>query len=141
MLQATQVDHLAGLNLFAECSKRELRHLARLTHLELLEPDAVLFAAGRPSREAFVIVAGHAVVRRRGRKVAELGPGDIVGELGLLLHRDHVATATATTSLEVLVLPQGALRQAIDDVPGLGWKLVQTVAERMRANATANLPS
>ncbi|HEY5662704.1 MAG TPA: cyclic nucleotide-binding domain-containing protein [Ilumatobacter sp.] len=129
--RAAQVDHLARLPLFAGCSKRDLRHLARSTRIDLLEPDAALFSAGQPSREAYVIVAGRAVVRRNGRKVAELGSGDFVGELGLLLHRDHAATVTAVTSLEVLALPQQALREAIDEVPGLGWKLLQTVADRL----------
>lgn len=86
-----------------------------------------------------MIVAGHALVRRNGRKVAELGPGDIVGELGLLLHRDHIATATASTPLEVLVLPQRALRDAVDEIPGLGWKLLQTFADRIAANSTGRL--
>ena len=86
-----------------------------------------------------MIVAGHAVVRRNGRKVAERGPGDILGELGLLLHRDHVATVSATTPLEVLVLPQRALREAVEEIPGLGWKLLQTVAERMSEDATGRL--
>jgi len=139
LARATQVDHLAGVSLFAGCSKRELRHLARSTRLELHEPDDVLIAAGQPSREVFVIVAGHAVVRRNGRKVAERGPGDILGELGLLLHRDHVATVSATTPLEVLVLPQRALREAVEEIPGLGWKLLQTVAERMSEDATGRL--
>lgn len=139
LARATQVDHLAGLALFSGCSKRDLRHLARSTRLELHEPGDVLFAAGQPSREAFVIVAGHAVVRRNRRKVAELGPGDIVGELGLLLHRDHIATATASTPLEVLVLPQRALREAVDELPGLGWKLLQTFADRIAANSTGRL--
>lgn len=83
-----------------------------------------------------MIVAGHAVVHRDGRKIAERGPGDILGELGLLLHRDHVATVTATSPLEVLVLPQLALRQAVDEIPGLGWKLLQTVAERLSESST-----
>ena len=81
------------------------------------------------------------MVRRNGRKIAERGPGDIVGELGLLLPRDHIATVTATTPLEVLVLPQRALREAVDEVPGLGWKLLQTVADRMAQDATGQLPS
>ena len=73
-------------------------------------------------------------MRRRGRKIAELGQGEFVGELGLLLHRDHSATATAKTSAEVLVLPQMALREAVDEIPGLGWKLLQTFADRVASN-------
>ena len=83
-----------------------------------------------------MIVAGHAIVRRNGRKIAERGSGDILGELGLLLRRDHVTTVTAATPLEVLVLPQHALRQAVDEIPGLGWKLLQTVAERLSDSST-----
>ncbi len=131
---AAQVEHLAALPLFADCSKRELRHLARSTRLELLEPDDVLFAEGQASREAYVVVAGSVVVRRRGRKVATLERGDFVGELGLLLHRDHIATVTAATPVEVLVLPQEALREAVDEVPGLGWKLLRTFADRLAEN-------
>jgi CRP-like cAMP-binding protein len=134
LARSSQVDHLARLPLFANCSKRDLRHLAAATRLEQLEVDQVLFSEGQPSREAYVIVAGHAVVRRNGRRVAELGPGEFVGELGLLLHRDHRATVIATTPLELLVLPQEGLRVAIDEVPGLGWKLLQTFADRILEN-------
>jgi CRP-like cAMP-binding protein len=134
MAVTSQIDHLAALPLFAGCSKRELKHLAQSTRHELLEPDQVLCSAGQPSREAYVIVAGRAVVTRNCRKLAELGPGDFVGELGLLLHRDHLATVTSITPMELLVLPQQALQIAIDEVPGLGWKLLQTVADRLSEN-------
>ena len=134
LARATEVAHLAELPLFANCSKKDLRHLAQATRLQLIEPDQVLFEAGRPSREAYIVVAGTIVVRRNGRKIAELGSGEFVGELGLLLHRDHSATATAATSAEVLVLPQAALRAAVDELPGLGWKLLQTFADRVSAN-------
>lgn len=135
LARATEAAHLAELPLFANCSKKDLRHLAASTRLQLIEPDQVLFKQGRPSREAYVIVAGRVLVRRNGRKVAELGAGEFVGELGLLLRRDHLATATAVTSVEVLVLPQAALREAVEEIPGLGWKLLRTFADRVAANA------
>ena len=75
-------------------------------------------------------------MRRNGRKIAEVDAGEFVGELGLLLDRAHSATATAATSVEVLVLSQAALREAVNEVPGLGWKLLQTVAHRMAENTT-----
>lgn len=129
-----EVAHLAELPLFGSCSKKDLRHLARSTRLELLEPDQVLFEEGRPSREAFIVVAGSIVVRRKGRKIAELGQGEFVGEFGLLLRRDHSATATAATPAEVLVLPQVALREAVEELPGLGWKLLRTFADHVASD-------
>ncbi len=136
LAQATVIAHLAELPLFANCSKKDLRHLAAVTRLQLIEPDQVLFEEGQPTREAYIVVAGRIIVRRKGRKVAELGPGEFVGELSLLLQRDHSATATAATSAEVLVLPQVGLREAIHEVPGLGWKLLQSFAARVAANTT-----
>lgn len=136
LARAAKVDHLAALPLFAHCSKRELRHLADATRLELFEPDDVVLREGESSREAYIVVAGRAVVRRKGRRIAELGPGEFVGELGLILHREHNATVTADTGLELLVLTQDALREAVERVPGLGWKLIQTVGARLATGAT-----
>ena len=48
----------------------------------------------------------------------------------------NASTATATTAIEVLVLSQQGLREAVDEVPGLGWKLLQTVAERLSDSST-----
>jgi CRP-like cAMP-binding protein len=128
-----RIDHLAAVPLFADCSKRQLRHLAASTQLRQLEVDQELVAEGESSRQAYVIVAGRAVARRGGRDLAELGPGAFVGELGLLLGQGHNATVVTTTPMEVLVLDQATLRDAIDDVPGLGWALVRTLATRFGA--------
>ena len=134
MAKQTQIDHLASVALFAQCSKKELRHIAANTRLELLEPGQKLITEGDPSSEAFVLIAGQAVVRRNGRKVAALSPGDVIGELGLLIGRERVSTVIATTPIEVLVLERASLREVVDDIPGLAWKLLETVAERMADN-------
>jgi CRP-like cAMP-binding protein len=129
-----QVAHLAALPLFSECTTKELRHLAASSRVDQLEPDQPLLSEGMPSQEAYVIVAGSARVVMHGEVIRELGPGDFVGELGLLLGRPHAANVLAITPLEVLVLPQAALRQAVEELPGLGWKLLQTVAMRLAAD-------
>lgn len=133
MQQQEVVDHLAALPLFADCSKRELRHLAGLTRDHLLDVGEHVFEQGAPSDAAYVIVAGHVEIRRDGRSIAELGPGDVVGELGLLLRRTHSSTVTALTPVEIVALPQAALREAVEEVPGLAWSLLQTVAGRLSA--------
>ena len=44
----------------------------------------MLIREGERGREFFVIVSGEVEVRRKGRKVATLGPGSFVGEIALL---------------------------------------------------------
>jgi CRP-like cAMP-binding protein len=64
-----------------------------------------LMHQGRLGREAFVIVSGTATVTRDDQLLADVGPGDVVGE-ATLLAGDHYrnATVTATSPLSALVL-------------------------------------
>lgn len=87
---------------------------------------------GSIGREAFIIVGGSAEVRRNGRKVATLGPGDCVGELALLDHGPRTATVTATTSLDVLVLGAREFAAILDEVPPIAHKLLRALAGRIR---------
>ncbi len=129
-------DHLAALPLFAACSKRELRHLAGVTQQHQLDAGQRVLEQGQPANAAYLIVAGRVEVRRDGELIAELGPGEVVGELGVLLRREHSASVTATTPVEVVALQQAALKEAVEEVPGLAWRLLQEVATRLSADVT-----
>ena len=43
------------------------------------------FVEGAPSANLYVILSGSAIVRKNGRRIARLGPGDVVGELSVIL--------------------------------------------------------
>lgn len=130
MARSERADHLAAVPLFAGCSKRQLRHVAAATRHHQFEAEQVLVDEGARSLEAYLIVAGRAVVRRGGDEIAEIGPGSFVGEVGLMLGRAHAATVVTTTPVEVLAVDQRSLRAAIEEVPELGWALVQSIAAR-----------
>ncbi|MEM9200130.1 MAG: cyclic nucleotide-binding domain-containing protein [Actinomycetota bacterium] len=128
---AETVDILSRLSLFEGAAKRHLREIARHARLEQFEADQDLTVEGHASPSALVIVAGRAVVRRNGRKVADVGPGDIVGELGLLADQPRNATVRTTGPLECLVLDRSGLKAAVLEHPALGWHLLGTVADRL----------
>jgi CRP/FNR family cyclic AMP-dependent transcriptional regulator len=130
MSRQQQIAQLQRVPLFERCSKRDLSRLVAKTRFEQVDAGHVLFTAGSPSRNLYLLVAGSATVERDGRRVATLGPGDVVGELGVILDRPRNATVAAETPIEWLVLDRAALRAAIDEIPGLGWKLLQAVASR-----------
>ncbi len=131
MNQDERVRLLSASALFRGCSKRQLRSLAKLTRVVQVEPGEALVTAGAPSTEAYLITAGSAQVKARNGRAATLGPGDVVGELGLLLDRPRSATVRAATPLEVLALSRSDLKVAVEASPELGWSLLQTVAERL----------
>jgi CRP-like cAMP-binding protein len=92
----------------------------------------VLVEQGKIGRECFVIVEGSATVKRNGRKVATLGPGDYFGELSLLDKGERTATVTADTKMTVLVLGPREFTSLLDEVPGLAHKLLASLAGRIR---------
>ena len=131
MQQRQRVAQLSKVPLFANCSKRELARLLSRVRTESVEAGQTLFVEGAPSTNLYLIVTGSAVVRKNGRRVARLGPGEVVGELSVILGTPRTATVEAETPIEWLVLDRASLRKAFDEVPGLGWNVLQSVAARL----------
>ncbi|MCB1038982.1 MAG: cyclic nucleotide-binding domain-containing protein [Acidimicrobiales bacterium] len=126
------LEHLAEIPLFSALSKRDLGRIAKASNEITVDAGHVLVDQGDAGREAFVIVDGTASVRRNGRRVGELGPGDSIGELALLDHGPRTATVTAETPLTALVLSAREFAGVIEEVPGLAQKLLGQLAARVR---------
>ena len=131
MQQRQRVAELSKVPLFANCSKRDLARLLSRVRTETVDAGHTLFVEGAPSANLYVILSGSAIVRKNGRRIARVGPGDVVGELSVILGTPRTATVEADTPIEWLVLDRESLREAIDEVPGLGWKVLQSVAARL----------
>jgi len=131
MQQRQRVAQLSNVPLFANCSKRELGRLLARTRSEMVEAGHTLFVEGAPSGNLYVILNGSAAVRKNGRRIATVGPGDVVGELSVILGGPRTATVQAETPIEWLVLDRASLRQAISEVPGLAWNILTSVAARL----------
>jgi CRP-like cAMP-binding protein len=71
-------------------------------------------------------------VTRGGQTIAQLGPGDCVGELSLLDHGPRTASVTAATPLTVLVLGPREFSGLLDEVPTLTHKVLAALAARVR---------
>lgn len=126
-----KADLLKNVPLFAECSKSELRQLAAVTDEIDLREGTVLTREGRTGHEFFVIVDGTVQVAKGTRKVAELGPGDWLGEIALVSKSPRTATATATSQLHALVMTDRAFRKVIAEVPSIAMKVLTCMAERV----------
>ena len=107
--------------------------MARASDEVDLPAGKVLCEQGTIGREAFIIVAGTADVRRNGKKVADVGPGACIGELALLDHGPRTATITATSDLTVLVIGAREFAAIVDEVPPIAHKLLRSLAEKVRA--------
>ncbi len=129
-----KLDLIKGAPLFENCSKHDLRRIAQIADELDLRAGKVLIREGERGREFFVIVSGEIEVRRKGRKVATLGPGSFVGEMALLSKAPRSATVTAVTPVDVLVITDRAFLALLDEMPDLWLKVARTLAERVGAD-------
>jgi len=127
-----KVELLEGISLFSACTKRELGQVASLMVPAELPAGTVLTRQGAAGGLAFVIASGQAEVTRSGKRLAVLGPGDVVGELSLIDGEPRSATVTALTDLEVLEIDGRDLDKLLRKVPSVMRKLLESMAGRLR---------
>ncbi len=126
------LEHLSEISLFSALNKRDLQRIAKASNEITRDAGTVLVDQGDAGREAFFVIDGTATVKRNGRKVGTLGPGDAVGELSLLDHGPRTATVTADTPITLLVLSAREFSGVLEEVPGLSHKLLNQLAARVR---------
>jgi len=124
--------HLAQISLFSACSNRDLQKIAKAADELTIDEEREIVKQDTVGREAFVIVEGSAVVKRNGRAITTLGPGDYFGELALLDGGPRTASVVAETPITLLVLGQREFTGLLDEVPGLALKIMKVLAERIR---------
>ncbi|MBD0281024.1 MAG: cyclic nucleotide-binding domain-containing protein [Thermoleophilaceae bacterium] len=90
-------NRLKSIPLFTDISDDELTEIATFAQETSVEAGRDLVREGDFSYEFMVIEEGQAEVTREGAHVADLGPGDFFGEMGLLEKTLRSATVTART--------------------------------------------
>jgi CRP/FNR family transcriptional regulator, cyclic AMP receptor protein len=126
-----KVELLKRTALFAECTKADLIDVAISADEREAPADARLTEEGRRGREFFLLVEGDVAVRRGGRKVAELGPGDWFGEIAILTYKPRTATVTATSPVRLLVISDRAFRRVVETRPRIALNVLRSVAARL----------
>jgi CRP-like cAMP-binding protein len=80
----------------------------------------------------FVIEQGTAEVTRDGETVGAIGPGDVVGEIGLLRFQRRMATVRVTSPLRAVTVSADDLQVIEDEMPEIARQLRSITAARER---------
>jgi CRP-like cAMP-binding protein len=132
-----KIELLRRVPIFAGCSRAELREVALSADDVDFAEGHVLTREGRREREFFVVVDGTVRVTRDGRKVAELGAGDWLGEIAILTYSRRTATATATSPVRALVVTDRAFRRIVESTPRIALRVLDSIGKRLERDATS----
>lgn len=127
-----KADLIAGVPLFAGCSRRELGEVATIADELDLPEGATLIREGERGREFLIVVEGSVKVTRKGRKLNELGAGSWVGEIALVADVPRTATVVATSPVRLLVITDRAFQQVLRATPSIAAKVLQSLGERLQ---------
>ncbi|MBI2373734.1 MAG: Crp/Fnr family transcriptional regulator [Deltaproteobacteria bacterium] len=104
----------------------------------------LLFREGDSTRETYVLRTGKVSLTRRidgrDRFVVDLGPGEIFGEMALLLGELRSATASVSEDAELLVLAPETFEELLGNSPQVAYRLIVKLSERVAA-ANAQIAS
>jgi CRP-like cAMP-binding protein len=131
----TKLDLLGRVPLFAGLSKRDLQRVARIADEIDLREGKQLISEGSSGRQFFILLDGGADVRRKGRRLNTMGPGDFFGEIALLSDRLTTATVTTTEPSRALVITRASFKSLLRDEPSVQLKVLQALADRVPADS------
>jgi CRP/FNR family transcriptional regulator, cyclic AMP receptor protein len=121
---------LKKIPVFADLDDEELGHIAALAAEVSVPEGKELVREGDYSYDVLAIEEGTARVERGGRHIDDVGPGDVVGEMGVLERSQRNATVVATSPMLLVTLTSWDIRRLRKSAPKAVEHLREIVAQR-----------
>jgi CRP-like cAMP-binding protein len=123
---------LAGVPLFARCTKRSLGTIARHFETVTVPAGKTIVREGAPGDAFFVLLEGDAAIEVGGEQVSTVGPGTHFGELALLTAGPRNATVRSLSEVAVGVLGARMFRTLIREYADMSEQLLAGLAAELR---------
>jgi CRP-like cAMP-binding protein len=126
-----ELSKLKRLTLFAGVSDGALERVLDVAVERVVPAGEVLMRASEPGANVFVILEGMVVVDDPGNDPIEVGPGEFVGELALLVPEAvRSAWVRAMTDLRCLAIEGDDFRHLLEDEPRIALTMLPLLARR-----------
>ena len=123
-------DRLKNIPVFSDLDATATRTIATFASEVSVPEGKELVREGDYSYDLLAIEEGTAEVTRGGTHIADLGPGDVVGEIGVVEKGTRNATVTATSPMVLLTLDRWDVRRLRKQSPELFEHLKELIEKR-----------
>ncbi|HWE12485.1 MAG TPA: cyclic nucleotide-binding domain-containing protein [Solirubrobacteraceae bacterium] len=123
-------NRLTSIPIFSHLSGEEAKRLAAFATETSAAEGQMLMKEGDYSVELIAIDEGTADVIQGGKKIASLGPGDLIGEMGLLERKPRSADVIASSPMRLIKLTHWEIRRMSEETVN---RIQQTIEERRRS--------
>lgn len=133
---AAKVDSLRSLPLFEGLAEASLRKIAQLATEVEIPRGQMLLQPNVPGTGMFIIEEGTVTIELPRRRL-ELGPGETIGELSLLIDIDHTARVRAQSDIRCLAINRDDFRRLVKEEPKMALALIEVLARRLADSSKA----
>lgn len=139
-MSAPTVEALGKTQIFQGLSDAEVSRIVEVGRVEYWQENALVLEEGSYGPRMMVILEGTVEILRRDpngvqRTITELGPGEILGEMSLLLEMPRTATVRAISELRVFAMDRAAFQELVDSgdpaILKFGLQLARVMAVRL----------
>jgi CRP/FNR family cyclic AMP-dependent transcriptional regulator len=142
LVTVVDVDRLRRVTLFSALGEDEVKRFVDAATVTEHPAGEALTEQGALGHRFHLLLEGAAEVERDGRRLGSVGPGDFVGELGLLGGGPSTATVRCTQPTTCLTLRREAFWEVLEAEPAIALRILEVVSRRLvrqlRTGATAN---
>jgi CRP/FNR family cyclic AMP-dependent transcriptional regulator len=140
---AVDLGMLRQAELFSALTPEQIRPFAEAAREATHPVGETLTEEGSHGHRFHLLLEGSATVDRGGEEVATIGPGDFVGEIGLLGGGPSTATVRCTSPVRALTLRREEFWAVLEAEPHIALRILEVVCRRLerelRPGPRANL--
>ena len=126
-MDATQ---LKRIRIFEDVPDEDLKVITTFATSDEVPEGTVIVKEGDFANEFMAIEEGTAKVTRGGEEVAQLGAGDIFGEISLLEKEKRAASVEATSRLKLIKIERWELERMKKVLPDVFGRIEKLAGER-----------
>ncbi|MEM6436326.1 MAG: cyclic nucleotide-binding domain-containing protein, partial [Cyanobacteria bacterium P01_D01_bin.115] len=126
------LDEIAHVEMLHNLSPSEVQAIIPLLKALSVEPGTMLCQEGAPGDAMFVIVDGEADIYKGPQLMAQLGAGEMFGEMALLTGEERSASVVARTPMRLYELDKSDFDGMLTRSPHLASGLSRILARRLR---------
>jgi CRP-like cAMP-binding protein len=116
------------LFIFGQLADSDIDWLARSGRRQRLPANTVLIREDVPVGALYILLEGQLSVMRRGKLVASLEAGEIVGEMSFIDTRPPSATVLARSNVVVYAIAKSLLQERLGQDPAFAARFYKAVA-------------
>lgn len=126
------VEILAKVPLFAGLEEKELRVIADAGHEVSFESGRKIMEQGESGLGFLLVLEGKVEVRKKGRKVATLGPGNFFGEMSVIDDKPRSADVVAVEPTKCFGMASWNFYPVLRRNPGMAIGIIKELVCRLR---------